>query len=74
MIDLTFEDIRKLTRDIAEPPKAEDWVDCRECKVFVNRFKMDTLGEFGFCSFFGGVRSAVDGCYSGAKKEEEEDE
>lgn len=74
MIDLTFEDIKKLTRDIAEPPKAEDWVYCLECKVFVNRFKTDTLGEFGFCRFFGGVRSAADGCYSGAKKEEGEDE
>jgi len=68
MINLTFEDVGKLVRDIHEqPPKEEDWVNCKDCKVFVNRFDVEGLGEFGFCRFFGGVRSDIAGCYSGVK-------
>ena len=73
MIDLTFEEIGKLLNDTTKP-KPEDWVCCRECKGFVNRFKLDKVladapeDEYGFCRFWGGVRSDIGGCYSGVKK------
>jgi len=73
MINLTFDDIRKLMNDTTTP-SAEDWVYCGECKCFINRFDLNSStpqGEYGFCRMFGGVHLSVSGCYLGVKKEEE---